>query len=107
MRAQRVAVTAEDTWTPWLKTEHAAVLASGSFTATWRVQVKSPEDDDADAVDMAMPDGTVAFTDPGHLNVSVGGNMLVRAGVASGDFGSGTLTLNVRAGSNGGWHSSV
>lgn len=99
-RSVSAAITAQNTFTDWLILGGSyspgqlipfSVLVQGTGAGfTLHVQYKRPDDADADAVD-----DEVTFTANGLKIGELTGAYYVRAGIKTGNFGTGTVNVEV------------
>jgi hypothetical protein len=96
--ALRVTASAQNTWTDWAEAhggDFTVAIKPSSLSGTVTVQAKRRDDDDADAftvktyADGAMDVGQMERGEVGD------GNWLVRAGIATGDFTSGSAVIEI------------
>ena len=96
--ATRVTISAQNTWTDWVDLrggDFTVAVKPTSLVGTVTVQAKRADDDDAAAftvktyADGAMDVGQIERGELGD------GNWLVRAGIATGGFTSGSVIVEV------------
>ena len=88
-------ITAENTFTPFLPLTNPnrnffSIKTDGTFVGTISVQYKRPGEADSDAVD-----DSETFTVPFLKNGVLHGHWLVRAGIKTGNFTSGTANVAI------------
>lgn len=97
LQTTEASISGANSFTSWIPTDargYAVVTRTGGATATVTVQTKHEEAADSTAVDV----GTIANDAAGPQRVAnLGGRLMVRAGVATDDYTSGTVTLKVEA----------